>query len=289
MTEFSHERYLRAKRTVDDRAIDRRTFDRLRGALSGRESLSIVEIGCGIGTGFTRLVDWGLFPAGSVVEYVGVDRRPGTVARAHRHVTSWAEGAGHEVRTDEDRQVVGTDERSFSVRFLADDARSVLDEATDVDLLVGQAIFDLLDLERALSACRSALRSGGLLYAPITFDGLTAFEPAHPLDERLLKRYHASMDERTGHSETGRRLLTALPTSGMELLAAGGSDWIVFPPYSADEAYFLAHLTEFVRRELVDADPNPEVERWVETRRSQIEREELVLVAHNLDVLGRVR
>jgi len=287
MSEFFHERYLYAKRTVDDRAIDRGVFDRLREELGGGESLSAIEIGCGVGTGFTRFADWGLFPTGSAVEYVGVDRRPETVSRAREHVVGWAERAGHAVDLDGDAIRVGTGDRSFSVRFVADDARSVLADATDVDVLIGQAIFDLLDLERALSRCLSALRSGGLLYAPITFDGLTAFEPGHPLDEQVLTRYHASMDDRAGHSETGRRLLSALPGSGAEVLAAAGSDWVVFPPYSADEAYFLVHLTEFVRRELVDGDLGEDVERWVETRRSQIDREELVFLAHNLDLLAR--
>jgi len=286
MSEFSHERYLHAKGTVDDRAIDRAVFDRLREELAGGESLSAIEIGCGVGTGFTRFVDWGLFPTGSAVEYVGVDRRPGTVSRAHEHVVGWAERAGHAVDPTDGVIEIETGERSFSVRFVVDDARPFLDGVTEADLLVGQAVFDLLDLERALSACLSALRSGGLLYAPITFDGLTAFEPAHPLDERVLGRYHASMDDRAGHSETGRRLLSRLAGSETEVLAAAGSDWVVFPPYSADEAYFLVHLTEFVRRELVAADLEPEAEQWVGTRRSQIDRGELVFLAHNLDLLA---
>jgi SAM-dependent methyltransferase len=287
MSEFSHERYLHAKRTVDDRAIDRGVFDRLREELAGCESLSAIEIGCGVGTGFTRFADWGLFPTGSAVEYVGVDRRPETVSRAHEHVVGWAERAGHAVDVEGNTIRIGTGDRSFSVRFVVDDVSSFLDGVTGADLLVGQAVFDLLDLERALSRCLSALRSGGLLYAPITFDGVTAFEPAHPLDERVLSRYHASMDNRAGHSETGRRLLSALVGSETEVLVAAGSDWVVFPPYSADEAYFLVHLTEFVWRELVAAGLELEAEQWVGTRRSQIDREELVFLAHNLDVLAR--
>jgi hypothetical protein len=48
--------YLLAKRTVDDRALHRGVFDRLRSELPPRPR--ILEIGAGAGTMVARALDW---------------------------------------------------------------------------------------------------------------------------------------------------------------------------------------------------------------------------------------
>src|SRR5258708_28533939 len=67
-----------------------------------------------------------------------------------------------------------------------------------------------------------------------------------------MRAYHRDMDERirygrpAGESRTGRRLFHHLRDAGAPALAAGSSDWVVYPApdgnYPADEAYFLRSI-----------------------------------------------
>ena len=67
------------------------------------------------------------------------------------------------------------------------------------DLVIAQAFLDLVDLDAALPLMAGSLKSHGLLYLCINFDGGTIFDP--PIDEELDRRiedvYHRTMDERT--------------------------------------------------------------------------------------------
>ncbi len=61
MTDWhSFSRYLTAKRTVDDRALNRQVWHTLRENLPRRNRLRVLEIGGGIGTMVERIADWGL-------------------------------------------------------------------------------------------------------------------------------------------------------------------------------------------------------------------------------------
>jgi hypothetical protein len=145
------------------------------------------------------------------------------------------------------------------------------------------------------------MRPGGLLSLTMNFDGLTILEPPvdAALDEKILALYHQSMDSRviagqpSGDSLTGRRLLTRLREQGVVILAAGSSDWVVFPRdggYPGDEAYFLHFIVNLIDTTLKGRpglDPG-RFARWVGIRHSQIGRGELVLIAHQIDLLGRV-
>lgn len=266
--------YLRAKRAVDDRALDRRVLDRLRGELSDGP-LDVVEVGAGVGTGIVRLLEWEVLP--EAVSYTAIDRRPENVAAARERLLDrgFAEGEDGRLRRDE-----------TTVSLVAGDAFEVLREGNEeYDLLVAQAFLDLVELDDALPALFGSLAPGGLAYFPITFDGETIFEPAHPLDELVLAAYHRDMD-RDGSSETGRRLLSAIPTADGELLAAGSSDWVVYPPYNGDERLFLAHILDTIEGALA-GELGDGLEEWLAARRGQLERGELVYVAHQLDVLAR--
>ncbi len=106
------------------------------------------------------------------------------------------------------------------------------------------------------------------------------------MDERLVG------GRRSGDSHTGRHLLAALRTADVHVLAAGASDWVVVPVqgrYPDDEAYFLHFILHTVERALrrhPELDPQ-RFARWIDRRHAQIERGELIYIAHQLDVLGR--
>jgi hypothetical protein len=107
-----------------------------------------------------------------------------------------------------------------------------------------------MDIPATLPRLFRLLRPGGLFYFTINFDGATLFEPSiePSLDELVQALYHRTMDERitdgypSGDSRSGRHLFGHLQAAGAQILAAGASDWVVFPKqdgYPADEAYFL--------------------------------------------------
>lgn len=266
-------RYLHAKRTVDDRALNRRVLDRLREELPDGP-LRVVEVGAGVGTGIVRLLDWDVLP--DDVSYTAIDERPGNVAAAREHLLD----RGFEEDGDRFRR------GDASVSLVVGDAFETLGVGDEYDLLVAQAFLDLVDLNEALPVLFDALAPNGLAYFPITFDGGTVFEPEHPLDDRVVGAYHRDMD-REGSSRTGRRLLSTVPGAGGEVLAAGGSDWIVYPPYSADERVFLAHILDTIEGALAD-ELGDDLQKWLAARRRQLHDGELTYIAHQLDVLVRV-
>ena len=127
---------------------------------------------------------------------------------------------------------------------------------------------------------------------------MTAFEPEIDPDfEREIERcYHETMQqreldgERTGGASSGRRLFGTLRSAGLEIVAAGGSDWVVFADrhgrYPQQEANFLHRLVDTIERVVGPELPGPDVQSWARQRRSQIERGELVYIAHQLDLLA---
>jgi SAM-dependent methyltransferase len=298
--EFSQVRYLRAKESVDDRALHRPTFDRVRRAATAddRDRLRVFEAGPGAGATLRRLLAWDL---PSETTYLGVDTDATAVAAARDRVSDLAREAGYGVgdgdATVDDPLRLTDGDRTVAVRFAVGDA---LDRAPDraADLVVGAAFLDLFDADRALSRLLAALAPDGFAYFPITFDGETAFLPEAPGHDRVVDAFHATMDApgRAGASESGRALLRAA-ASDAEVVAAGGSDWLVTPPYPADEAYFLHHLVDVVERAVTRREsegepaaarvPEAVAREWAGATHAAVARGETTYLAHQLDVLVR--
>jgi hypothetical protein len=108
------------------------------------------------------------------------------------------------------------------------------------------------------------------------------------------------MDERpphgrpAGESRTGRRLFHHLRDAGAPALAAGSSDWVVYPApdgsYPADEAYFLRSILDTIQNALRNRRHGLEpadLADWLAVRGRQLDAGELVYVAHQLDFVGR--
>ncbi|WP_231187005.1 class I SAM-dependent methyltransferase [Haladaptatus sp. DYF46] len=275
--------YLDAKRTVDDRALNRRVLGRFSDELP--ESARILEIGAGIGAMVERLHSWNCLPP--TVRYTALDIDPENVRFARKRLLS----SGFEPHGDELR--LTSDDRRLAVDFEVADAETFAAETDERwDALVGHAIADLFDLDSALPVFRSILEPGGLCYFPITFDGGTTFDPPHPLDARVERVYHRDMGNGSGTENAGRRLLSAMRGEQFDLLAAGSSDWLVYPSdgsYPVAEARFLRFILDIVAGVLAD---NPDIDSdafadWLRTRHEQVEEGELTYIAHQFDVLGR--
>ncbi|MEY7848263.1 methyltransferase domain-containing protein [Natrarchaeobius sp. A-rgal3] len=314
--------YLTAKRTVDDRALNRRVLGRCSDELAGiDEPARVVEFGFGVGTMIERLAEWGRLPERT--SYRAIDRDPENVAVARERIPDRLEATDYRIVDEPDtgwenpREGARADTagrrasgRSIDLTLEVADALSTeaiadRDTASEgdsrADAVIAAAFLDIVDLERALSTIATILEPGGLLYAPITFDGATGFAPPHPLDARIERLYHRHMDDirDSGGSTAGRKLLSSLPENGFETLAAGGSDWIVRPrsadegrEYPAAERTFLEAILETIDEALVaypgDVLDPADRRTWVSTRRRQLEESELSFVGHHVDVLARL-
>jgi SAM-dependent methyltransferase len=298
MIEYSDVRYLLAKKSVDDRALNQTVLAALRtqlAALTAGARLRVLELGAGVGTMVSRLSDWNVIRD---ADYTLVDRDRTSLAAAEAQLRHWA---GPAALPSDGRLHIDGPELDLRVRLQhADILEHVVapENKQRYDVVLANAVLDLLDLRPALDRVWRACKPGALFWFTVNFDGETIFLPELPLDEQVMKLYHRTMDERVrdgqpaGDSKTGRRLLTLLPQTGATLEAAGSSDWVVFPVqhgYAGDEAYFLHHITHTIATALtghaeLDAQ---QFNDWVLTRHAQIERAELCYIAHQLDVLGR--
>jgi SAM-dependent methyltransferase len=287
---FSFSRYLAAKKDLDDRSLNRHVREILaRQLLETRKGppCRVLEVGCGIGTMLERLLDWQLLPEAA---YTGIDFHPGNITEARDRFRRYAAARGADL--------------SVAAEFEAIDLFDFLAREQGRarwDLIVAHAFLDLVDLGATLPGLLALLAEGGFFYFTLNFDGATVFSPViDPELDRLIETlYHRSMDERcvdgrpSGSSRTGRRLFALLTTAGATLLAAGSSDWLVFPGpdgYPGDEAYFLHFIIHTIQQALEGHPELPEADfrAWVAERHEQVQRRELVYIAHQLDFFGQV-
>ncbi len=246
--DYSFPRYLLAKQTVDDRALNKDVVDALRDHLPS-EPISIIEVGAGIGTMLKRLVDWDLFCKG---EYILVDSMQENIAYAGEWIPAWATEAGLSVKwIGPDHLHLYDQTRDISIRFECADVFDFTGgNKTPADILIAHAFLDLLPMPEGLKSLFSLTK--GLAWLTINFDGMSSLQPAidPALDEQIEKLYHRTMDERPtgGDSRMGRKLFEHLQTVEAEILAAGASDWVVYArdgKYPADEKYFLQFILHF--------------------------------------------
>jgi predicted O-methyltransferase YrrM len=303
---YSFTRYLAAKKSVDDRALNRCVWQSLGQALpvtTPEKPLRVLEIGAGIGVMVERALAWGLL---TNAIYTAIDAEPDNIAEAHHRLPQWGLTEGFVVK----------DEGQQQLRFQRgqQDVTVVL-ETIDLfdfvarergrrawDLLIAHAFLDLMDVPTTLPLLFSLLKPGGLFYFTIVFDGATILQPEidSTLDVQIERLYHQTMDQRiinsrrSGDSQTGRHLFHHLQAAGAELLDAGSSDWVIFADpndgYQADEAYFLHFIIHTIDTALA-GHPDLDTGRfnaWITQRHEQIEQKKLVYITHQLDFLGRV-
>ncbi len=303
-TIYSFARYLVAKRTVDDRALNHHVASAFRRALTELDHSTCLELGGGIGTMVERLWETAALPA---ADYHLVDANADNIAvaadRLARLVLGGSAAPGQPSETAIPLRAPARPD--LDVYLHSADVFAFLDarpELAPFDVVVAHAFLDLLDIETTLPRLVTRLRPGALVYFTINFDGATIFAPEIDPDfDALVEQvYHRTMDERiidgrlSGDSHTGRHLFHVMQKTGIQVLDAGSSDWVVIPHagvYPHDEAYFLHFIVHTMADALTD-HPRLDPQRfaaWIATRHDQIERGELVYIAHQLDYLGRVR
>lgn len=300
--DYSFTRYLAAKKSVDDRALNRPVWEALAhslGELPDARPVRVLEVGMGIGTMLERMLEWGLLRRAG---YTGIDAQVENVAAARARLPGWAGRHAFSAHESGGSLTLEGTGCQVTAELEAIDLFDLVRRETGRrrwDLLVAHAFLDLVDIPAALPQMFGLLEPGGRFYFTINFDGLTLLEPVidPAFDRQVQELYHRTMDERitdgqpSGDSRAGRRLFGHLRSAGAQLLAAGASDWVVFPGphgYPADEAYFL-HFILHTLHGALRGRPELDQERfegWIAERHNQVERRELVYIAHQLDFFG---
>jgi SAM-dependent methyltransferase len=291
---LDYARYLAAKTTVDDRALNRHVLAEL-FRLMPAGAPRVLEVGAGLGTMVARLMDWAAVVAG---EYILLDADRQLLDSSRRWLRDWA--AARDLPCDPlpDGLRVG----DLRVRLVHAELGSYLEAAhgAPADVLIANAVLDLVDVPAVLPGLLRLLVPGGIYWFAINYDGESIFAPGHAHDDQIMQAYHRDMDERfrygrpAGESRTGRHLFHYLRAAGAPALAAGSSDWVVHAgpdgTYAGDEAYFLRSILNTIRNALRDrrdwVEP-ADLADWLAERSRQLAAGELVYIAHQVDFVGR--
>jgi SAM-dependent methyltransferase len=302
---YSYVRYLHAKRSVDDRALNRVVLGQLRDAIAGLPTPTsmpprVLELGAGVGTMVSRLADLGWLTR---ARYTLIDSDRTSLDAAAAHLRAWG---GSSARDEGGVLAVRDAGRDLEAHAVEADVFDWLASNSDdepYDLVIANAFLDLVDVAALLPLLWRRVATARPFWFSINFDGETIFLPERALDHQVTALYHRDMDQRlhrgrpTGGSRTGRLLLQEIPRSGARLLGAGSSDWVVLPSenaqggarYPGDEGYFLHHILHTIDAAL-GGSPGIDAAAfagWLDARRAQIDRGELIYVTHQLDVFGR--
>ena len=310
-TRYTFQRYLSAKRTVDDRALNRHLWESLHTQLARRATpsrpLTILEIGGGIGTMVERLLEEDRLPNTS---YHLLDEQPENITTANERLRPHFGASEPHLLAASPFQLMPTHHlalqtpsgKRHDLNLHTGDLFDFLNRAgslAKIDLVLAHAFMDLVDIPSTLPKFTATLQPGALLYFTINFDGATVLEPTIDpgFDAHIEQLYHRTMDERitngkpSGDSHTGRHLFHQLKTANIQTLDAGSSDWVIIPhrgTYPHDEGYFLHFIINTMYGALQN-HPDLDAERfrnWIATRHAQVEQGELVYIAHQLDYLG---
>ena len=125
----SFSRYLLAKQTVDDRALNKDVVASLQLHLSSKTPF-VIEVGAGIGTMLDRLLRWKIITGG---EYWLVDKIEENIQFGWKYIQRMAEEQGMSVeKHDEETCTLHKDQQRLRVKFIQAD------------------VFDFIDLSPAL-------------------------------------------------------------------------------------------------------------------------------------------
>jgi SAM-dependent methyltransferase len=184
MSGFSAD-WLALREGADHRSRDPALAARLAAHLAPRDTVRIVDIGCGSGSNLRALAPL----LGPRQSWRLVDYDPLLLAAAREASIAWADRAS-EV---EGGLSLVKDGRTIAVAFdrrdLAADLEGVLDPAPD--LLTAAAFFDLASPDFIARTARAVARSGAAFYTVLTYDGLDDWRPPHPSDEAVVAAFHA--------------------------------------------------------------------------------------------------
>ena len=183
-------RYLAAKTTVDDRALNRPVLAELRRLIPAGAP-RVLEVGAGLGTMVARLMDWGVVGTG---EYILLDADRQLLDDSRRWLCDWAATRGPR----SDLLPDGLQVADLRVRLVHAELGRYLEAAQEApaDVLIANAVLDLVDVPAILPwiAAVAGPRRGLLVHDHLRRRAASSCRPPH--DDQVDAGYHRDMDER---------------------------------------------------------------------------------------------
>ncbi|RXT48031.1 hypothetical protein B6S44_23385 [Bosea sp. Tri-44] len=183
MSGFSPD-WLALREPADHAARNPQVLAAVGSTFAGRQSLSVVDLGCGAGSNLRG--SYSALPVRQHWTLVDADSRLLSVAR--RKLAEWAD----EAQEQGEEIVLRKDDKTLTVDFRQADLNKELEWVLgwQPDLVTAAALFDLASarwLERFVASLVSMRLP---LYTVLTYDGRESWEPAHADDQRMLAAFH---------------------------------------------------------------------------------------------------
>jgi SAM-dependent methyltransferase len=178
MSGFSPD-WLAAREPADGRARHAGLLADLGAAFAGRESVTVVDLGCGTGSNLRAIAPhlpqqqrWRL-----------VDHDAALLAAARDRLAAWADRAERD--GDDVRLIVGG--RDLQVSFTETDLAAAPEAALDgsPDLVTAAALFDLASRPWIGRLARSVADNRAAFYTALTYNGDDSWAPPHPDDDAI--------------------------------------------------------------------------------------------------------
>jgi SAM-dependent methyltransferase len=255
--------WLALREPADHEARNAQLLEAVGGHFATRNSLTIVDLGCGAGSNLRGT--FAALPSRQHWTLVDYDQR--LLDAARERLRGWAE----EAREQGEELVLTKAGKTLTVDFRQADLTKELEWILgwQPDLVTAAALFDLAS-KRWIERFVAALAAQRLpLYTVLTFDGREKWRPPHPADARMLAAFlhHQKTDKGFGPAagpQATELMAEAFRKSGFAVSTAD-SAWTI----GADQADLAAALTQGIAdavRETGHLD-GALIEGWLAARR----------------------
>jgi SAM-dependent methyltransferase len=204
---FSAE-WLDLREPADHRSRDLGLADALARAVAERETLRLIDLGCGTGSNLRALApalsghqDWTL-----------IDYDIALLAAARERVEMWRQRSGVEHVTVH-----------YETADLSRDLAEKFDREHDV--VTAAALFDLVSPAWIEEFVAALTHRRSILHTVLIYDGHMSWTPAHPADEAILRAFNAHQHHDKGFGpaagpDAGRMLTEGLERAGYRVTTA---------------------------------------------------------------------
>ncbi len=207
--------WLRLRESADHAARDRGLLHTLAARFAGREAVSVVDLGAGLGSNLRATAPY--LP--KVQRWVLVDHDPALLTAACEVIAAWADS--HQPAADGIEARKG--ERSIHVELKRTDLAADVAPwgSSPPDLVTAAALFDLVSAQWIALFVAALTRDRIPFYTALTHDARTEWNPPHPGDSAMHAAFARHFGRDKGFGPAAGGAATGLIADG---LAAAGYD-----------------------------------------------------------------
>jgi SAM-dependent methyltransferase len=235
MSGFSPE-WLALREPADERARDPGLLGALATHLAARDSIEVVDLGCGTGANIRAIA-----PAlGATQRWTLVDYDAALLKAARAALLAWADDgseAGPSIALNKAGRIITV---HFRQADLMQDLETVIGGGPD--LVTASALFDLCSADFIGRVARAVAGESAAFYTVLTYDGEQSWSPTHPSDADMVAAFneHQQIDKGFGSAAgpaAPAALALAFRQGGYQVIEAP-SPWRI----GADEQPLLDEL-----------------------------------------------